>query len=395
MSTNGNAPTSGDNIYDLLTQAATWKKFWHPVATLHELREAKPGGKGPMRSVLLGEAVGIAEIDGKVIAYEDRCPHRGVALSLGWAEADGLRCRYHGWRFNNEGSCTEIPSLRDDQPKPARAALKQYDCEVRYDLVWVRMDSSADTVIPEFPGWTDETMHCILGEPYEWPCSSGRRMENFMDVTHFPFTHQGTLGAPPNTVFPTYPIDQENRRLTWKTETFLAHNPGNDTYGPPVDDNARMLPPAEYVIEMPFAITLKFTWSETFATQIFMHATPVDDVTSRSYWFTCHTVDDSADEIHLQLQDMVLGEDLPVVASHQPAKIGQAADELSIMPDKPMILWRKWVREIDAAAQRGSAELAAALDRVAIESTGSSNEPVSVGAAEVARGIIGREPAAF
>lgn len=376
MSQNGTSAATAD-LYDLHTHASTWRKFWHPVATLDELRESKPGGKGPMRSVLLGESVGIAEIGGKVIAFEDRCPHRGVALSLGWAEESQLRCRYHGWCFDNTGVCTDVPSLREDQPVPARAALKQYDCEVRYDMVWVRMDSDADTTIPVFEAWSDEAMHCIMGEPYEWPCSSGRRMENFMDVTHFPFTHQGTLGAPPNTVFPVFPMDIAGRRLTWQTETFLAHNPGTDTYGPPADENARMLPPASYVIEMPFSISLKFQWSETFATQIFMHATPIDDVTSRSYWFTCHTVDDSADEVHLQLQDMVLGEDLPVVASHQPAKIGEPADELSIMPDKCMILWRRWLREIDVAAQKGPEALQEALDQVMIESADVPAEAVA------------------
>jgi methylxanthine N1-demethylase len=368
MSTTSSAVSQDDTQYDLGTRAETWRHFWHPVATLHELREAKPGGRGPLQSTLLGERIGIAEIDGTVIAFEDRCPHRGVALTLGWAEDDGLRCRYHGWCFDNAGQAKEIPSLPPGQPLPARARLKQYDCEVRYDLVWVRLDSSVDTRIPDFPGWDDESMHCIMGEPYEWACSSGRRMENFMDVTHFPFTHQGTLGAPPNTVFPVYPVDQADGRLTWKTETFLAANPGSDTYGPPTHPDARMIPPARYVIEMPFSITLMFTWSDTFATQIFMHATPIDDVTSRSYWYTCHSVDNSSDEVHLQLQDMVLGEDLPVVVTHSPARIGEPGEEVSVLPDKPMILWRRWIRELDAAAARGPEQLRQALDEVVIES---------------------------
>jgi vanillate O-demethylase monooxygenase subunit len=321
-----------------------------------------------MRAQLLGQAVGIAEIGGRVVAFEDRCPHRGVALTLGWAEQDQLRCRYHGWCFDAEGACTEIPSLRPDETRPARAVMNTYDCEVRYDLIWVRLDSTADTRIPNFGAWDNPGIQCIMGEPYTWPCSSGRRMENFMDVTHFPFTHQGTLGAPPNTVFPVYPMDQQDRKLTWKTETFLAHNPGNDTYGPPLDDSARMLPAAEYIIEMPFSITLNFPWGEGYETPIFMHATPLDEVTSRSFWFACHTVDDTADETHLQLEDMVLGEDLPVVASHHPARIGAAAEELSIMPDKPMIMWRRWIRELDAGANQSVAAFQAALDKVEIES---------------------------
>jgi vanillate O-demethylase monooxygenase subunit len=80
-------------------------------------------------------------------------------------------------------------------------------------------------------------------------------------------------------------------------------------------------------------------------------------------------VDGSADATHLQLQDMVLGEDLPVVVTHDPARIGAPADEVSVLPDKPMILWRRWLRELDAAARKGPEHLVAALDQVSMEST--------------------------
>jgi phenylpropionate dioxygenase-like ring-hydroxylating dioxygenase large terminal subunit len=356
------------DVYDLESTATPWRYFWHPVCTLDELRKAKPGGRGPLQTTLLGERVGVAEIGGKVIAFADRCAHRGTALTLGWVEEDVLRCIYHGWCYSNQGACTEIPSLLPGRPIPARAKLTQYDCEVRYDLIWVRLESGAATTIPEFPAWEDSSFHCIMGEPYTWPCSVGRRVENFIDVTHFPFTHQGTLGAPPNTVFPVYPVDQRLGRLEWKTETFLAYNPGDDTYGPPKGEDSQMLPPATYRVDMPFTVTLMFQWSETFATQIYMHATPIDGETSRSYWFTCHTDDGSADQIHLQLQDMVLGQDLPVVASQSPRVIGAPQDEISVLPDKPSILWRKWLRKLSVAGEQGPEELMRALDQINIES---------------------------
>ncbi|MEV7005016.1 aromatic ring-hydroxylating dioxygenase subunit alpha [Streptosporangium sp. NPDC051022] len=357
--------------YDLGSTADTWKYFWHPVCTLDELRDAKPGGKGPLQSTLLGERIAVAEVGGRTVAFQDRCPHRGVALSLGWVEEEKVRCRYHGWCYDATGAGVEVPSLEPGRPIPARARLVMYDCEVRYGLVWVRLDSSADTKIPEFPAWDDPQQRCILGEPYLWPISSGRRMENFIDVTHFPYTHQGTLGAPPNTVFPVYPVDQENGRLDWLTETFLAYNPGDDTYGPPAGPDSRMLPPAKYTVEMPFTVVLSFQWSETFATQIFMHATPIDAENCRSYWFTCHTEDGSSDQVHLQLQDMVLGEDLPVVASHLPRFIGDAQEEVSVFPDKTSILWRRWLRELAVAAEKGPEEIKRCLAQVNRESAAS------------------------
>jgi phenylpropionate dioxygenase-like ring-hydroxylating dioxygenase large terminal subunit len=356
------------DIYDLGSSATPWRYFWHPVCTLNELREAKPGGRGPLQSTLLGERIGVAEIGGKVVAFADRCPHRGAALTLGWAEDDGLRCRYHGWCYDTEGRCIEVPALEPDTPIPARAQVTMYDCEVKYDLVWVRLDSRADTSIPEFPAWEDGSQRCIMGEPYLWPCSAGRRVENFIDTTHFPYAHQGTLGAPPNVVFPVFPVDQLPGRLEFETETFLAYNPGDNTYGPPNSPESTFLPPATYVVQMPFTTVLKFTWSETFQTQIYMHPTPIDGETCRSYWFTCHSHDGSADEVHLQLQDMVLGEDLPVVASHLPRRIGEAHEEVSVPTDRSSILWRKWLRELAHAGERGPEELMRCLDTTNIES---------------------------
>jgi len=84
-----------------------------------------------------------------------------------------------------------------------------------------------------------------------------------------------------------------------------------------------------------------------------MHATPIDAENCRSYWFTCHTNDDSAPETHLALQSVVLTEDLPLVASHRPRSIGEPHEEVSVPADKPDIIWRKWLRELAQAAGDG------------------------------------------
>ncbi|MHB1582135.1 MAG: Rieske 2Fe-2S domain-containing protein [Acidimicrobiales bacterium] len=361
-------PSDPLGIYDLGSKAEFWRLFWHPVCTLHELRAHCSGGRGPLQTTLLGERILVADMGGAVRAFSDRCPHRGSSLSLGWLEKDTIRCRYHGWCFDSTGACTEVPSLAAGEAIPARARLSTYDCQVAYDLVWVRMDGSANTEIPRFPAWEDESQVCIMGQPYLWPASAGRRVENFIDVSHFPYAHQGTLGAPPLTQFPTFAVDQIAGELRWKTETFLAFNPGDATYGPPVGPDSLMLPPATYVIGMPLTVVLIFNWSEDRATQIFMHPTPIDSENCRSYWFTCHTVDGSTDEEHLALQSIVLTEDLPVVASHIPRAIGQLRDEVSVPADKPVVFWRRWLWELIRASQDGGSAVHGALSVERIES---------------------------
>ncbi|MFB9127845.1 aromatic ring-hydroxylating dioxygenase subunit alpha [Paraburkholderia dipogonis] len=340
-------------LYDLGSNAETWKYFWHVAATVKEFRSHAHGAKGPMSTMLLGERIVIADLGGRICAFDDRCAHRGASLGLGWIEGDELRCRYHGWCYNSAGKCTDIPSQQEGDAIPARAKLKEYECEVKYDLIWVRLKSGADTTIPHFPAWDASDMTCHAGEPYLWPSSAGRRIENFIDVTHFAYGHQGTLGGPPHTRFKPYPVTQTKKRLEFMVDTFLAFNPGDTTYGPPSGPESKMLGPAKYHVHMPFTVLLFFRWSESRDTQIFMHATPIDAENCRSYWFTCHTSDNSSTEEHLALQSIVLTEDLPLVASHRPRAIGESHEEVSVPADKPDIIWRKWVREIAIAAKDG------------------------------------------
>ncbi|GAB3625354.1 phthalate 4,5-dioxygenase [Pandoraea terrae] len=350
-----------DAHYDLGSTADTWKYFWHPVATVKEFRSHAHGGKGPMSTMLLGQRLVIAELGEKICAFDDRCAHRGASLGLGWVDGDQLRCRYHGWCYSDAGKCTEIPTLNEGDPIPARAKIKEYECEVRYDLIWVRLTPGADTTIPHFPAWSDTTMTCHAGAPYLWPVSAGRRIENFIDVTHLAFGHQGTLGGPPHTRFKPYPIEQKAGRLEFLNDTFLAFNPGDATYGPPSSPDSVMLAPAAYQVILPFTMIISFRWSATKDTQLFMHATPIDAENCRSYWFTCLTSDGSSAEEHLALQSIVLTEDLPLVASHSPRAIGEPHEEVSVPGDKSDIIWRKRMRELANAANEGPEALSRAL----------------------------------
>ncbi len=57
-----------------------------------------------------------------LVAFEDRCPHRLAPLSAGWVDGATLRCGYHGWCFDADGACTEIPPLGGSDRIPPRAA---------------------------------------------------------------------------------------------------------------------------------------------------------------------------------------------------------------------------------------------------------------------------------
>ena len=165
--------------------------FWHPVCTIAELAATT---SGVLAVRLLGRDLAVARVaGGSPIALLDRCLHRSTRLSIGWVDGDAIRCAYHGWRWAADGRCVEIPSA-PGTPIPGRFCQEAFDAAEHYGLVWVRLDSRYPTTVPAMPATDDPTMHIVAGEPYTWPTAAPRRVENFVDLAHFAWVHDGTLG---------------------------------------------------------------------------------------------------------------------------------------------------------------------------------------------------------
>ncbi|MCP5281972.1 MAG: Rieske (2Fe-2S) protein [Rhodoferax sp.] len=109
---------------------------WHPVLAAGLLRASDkviPVLANAQRLALWRSA------SGAVQAWEDRCPHRGVALSLGRVEGDRLACAYHGWEYAAmDGRCVAIPAM-PRQPVPGKVCVKTYPVRVYQDMVWVEL----------------------------------------------------------------------------------------------------------------------------------------------------------------------------------------------------------------------------------------------------------------
>jgi len=98
-----------------------------------------------VQTQVLGQEIAVWRDDtGAVNAWENRCPHRGVRLSLGLNTGTELRCRYHGWRFaSGSGQCTFIPAHPTQKPASAmRAGV--FGAVERHAYVWVRLEPEAD-----------------------------------------------------------------------------------------------------------------------------------------------------------------------------------------------------------------------------------------------------------
>lgn len=108
------------------------------------------GGQNVVAAMLGGQPLALwRSSTGAVQAWEDRCPHRGVPLSLGRVAREHLACAYHGWQYAaQDGRCMAIPAM-PNQPVPGKVCVKTYAVLERQGLVWVHpADSAAGDAAP-------------------------------------------------------------------------------------------------------------------------------------------------------------------------------------------------------------------------------------------------------
>lgn len=100
------------------------RRYWQPILLAHELNEADGA---PMRVRLLGEdLIAFRDSEGQVGLVDAYCPHRRAPMFFGRNEECGLRCVYHGWKFNRHGDCVDMPSEPEGTPLKARVRIKAY-----------------------------------------------------------------------------------------------------------------------------------------------------------------------------------------------------------------------------------------------------------------------------
>src|ERR1051325_10678408 len=127
-------------------------RFWLPALLREEL--AEPDGP-PVEVRLLGEdLVAFRASDGRVGFVDAACPHRRVSLFWGRHEEDGLRCVYHGWKFNTAGQCIDMPSEPASSNFKDRVRITAYPTHEAGGVVWAYMGpAKLKTPPPLFP-WT-------------------------------------------------------------------------------------------------------------------------------------------------------------------------------------------------------------------------------------------------
>ena len=111
------------------------RRFWIPALLSSELPTPD---SDPLRVTLLGENyVAFRDSSGNVGFLDEACPHRGASLALGRCEEGGIRCLYHGWKFDRDGKVLETPNLRDGSRFRERVSAPSFPCVEAAEIIWV------------------------------------------------------------------------------------------------------------------------------------------------------------------------------------------------------------------------------------------------------------------
>src|SRR5216110_1404077 len=110
------------------------RRYWIPACLSSEIAEPD---SPPVRVKLLGEyLVAFRDSDGRIGLIEEFCPHRRVSLWFGRNEECGLRCVYHGWKFDVEGNCVDMPSEPAESNFKNKVRARSYPVRERGGVIW-------------------------------------------------------------------------------------------------------------------------------------------------------------------------------------------------------------------------------------------------------------------
>ncbi|MET0910285.1 MAG: aromatic ring-hydroxylating dioxygenase subunit alpha [Ilumatobacteraceae bacterium] len=316
---------------------------WHAVLTSDEL------GDEPVRVELLGQPWMVARLDGDVVAFADRCPHRLAPLSIGTICGTTLQCAYHGWMFDATGAVVEIPSLGPDAKIPTRAAATVAGgVAERYGLVWISPEPPVFD-LPVFAEWDDPTFDNAMNVPRETTVSVGQLVDNFLDATHLRTVHAGTFGVDDGGYLPPSEITRDG----WSAHTTFEVNYKN--FDDPLVETGEhpLIQPQRLYKEIagPTTAVVRLYHPLTDKTVSFLFACSPTNATSTRV-FKLMSRDDLADPVAqlpalLDFEDRVLDEDLVVLEAYDVMAVStELRDEISVRSDRLSVAYRRILAEL-------------------------------------------------
>lgn len=171
---------------------ALFRRYWMPAMLSWELPEADCP---PIRLRLLGEdLIAFRDTNGKIGVLDNYCPHRRASLFFGRNEECGLRCVYHGWKFDTEGHCVDMPSEPNESNFKDKVHITAYPTEEFGEVIWLYMGPKES--VPPLPKmeWTQVASTHRGVNKIQQACGWLQGVEGGIDTVHSTFLHRRQAG---------------------------------------------------------------------------------------------------------------------------------------------------------------------------------------------------------
>src|SRR5437667_358265 len=210
------------------------RQYWLPALLSEELPEPDCT---PVRTMLLGEQlIAFRDSNGEVGLLGNHCPHRGASLWFGRNEECGLRCVYHGWKWDIHGNCVDMPNEPPESNFKDKVKAVAYPCRERGGIVWTYMGPREEPPpLPDLePNMLPDGEWVVQAIQRE--CNWLQGLEGEIDTSHFSFLHLGAAkpeDAPPGTFQQYLLTDRSPRYSVVETDygtMYGAHRPAHDGF---------------------------------------------------------------------------------------------------------------------------------------------------------------------
>jgi nitrite reductase/ring-hydroxylating ferredoxin subunit len=184
------------------------RRYWMPALVSNELPSPDCP---PIRVRLLGEdLIAFRDTNGDVGLFANACPHRGASMFFGRNEEAGLRCVYHGWKFDTEGTCVDMPSEPAESNFKSKVRIRAYPTHEAGGIVWCYMGPK-ESMTP-YRDFIGENLGTDQWRSFKSisDCNWVQGLEGNLDTAHISFLHRNLADfklMPDESDAPGYPSD--------------------------------------------------------------------------------------------------------------------------------------------------------------------------------------------
>ena len=326
------------------------KDQWYAVLESDEVKTGRPNAFKRLNK----ELVFWRDATGKIVAMEDRCPHRQARLSPGKIVNGNIQCPFHGFQYDATGECRLIPANGVNGPRPQIFRPKVYPIREAHGFIWLWNGEPRKEYppVPFFEGLESFNYGTLRKL---WNAHYTRAIENQLDVAHLPFVHATTIGRGGRTlVNGPYSIIDGDAIYVWVDN---RHDQGQ-----PAPRPSEIGKPA-----LPWLLCFKFpnVWLNRLSDKFMIMAAfvPVDDEHTMMYVRLYHNLAKSRlvraliSKVGPPLNNRILRQDEAVVTSQYPKQGGPASGDKYIPADRPIILYYNRRQQLIEAAANQTEEL--------------------------------------